>query len=58
MVGKAFTVPATAIGIVVAFVELIDMLPEGDPAVAPVNRTYNVVAATDPEIGTIVAVEE
>ena len=38
IVGKAFTAPVTAIVFVTAFVELIEILPAGEPVLAAVNR--------------------
>jgi hypothetical protein len=53
-----FTVPETTLVCVVVPKQDIEIVPEGDPTVTPVNRMYKVVAATVPDTGTIVTVEE
>ena len=56
--GKAVTVPDTATVLVVAFVEVIEIFPEGVPVLAAVNLTYIVVLATVPEPKGIANVDE
>ena len=51
MVGEADTVPETAIVCVAALVDVIEILPDVNDALAVVIRTYIVVVATEPEVG-------